>query len=77
MQRTNTVARQELDVPGHAALVLRVYGPTKTHDRFDASQGFVVLKAAKPTARAELEVGERVAVEHVLRTQFPEHAQLL
>lgn len=70
--------QQEVPVPGHAHLMLRVYGPVKASRLSETlSQGFTVLKHGEPTARRELEPAERASAEQLLKNQFPDHAKLL
>lgn len=65
-------------MPGHAHLMLRVYGPVKASSLTETlSQGFTVLRYGEATARRELEPSERASAEQLLKDQFPDHAKLL
>ena len=74
----SSFGQKEVAIPGHAHLMLRVYGPIEaTNSQLDPTRGFTVLKDGVATARAELEPAERQAAEQLLVSDFPEHAKLL
>jgi hypothetical protein len=69
---------REVEVPGHANLKLRIYGPLKASTLLeDMAQAFTVLKDGVATARGELAPTEKAAIEQLLKDDFPQHAKLL
>lgn len=74
----SSVPRQTVNIPGHPALQLHLYGAASASSLGqDLEQALYVTRGGVPVSRAEQTPGERQAVLSCLLKDYPEHAMLI